>query len=501
MSTNKALNNKQKNNSRADQLKLYSIGAVCLLLAILLVVNILFDKLLGNAMTFDFSDSGSNTISSETQDFLDSLPSDIKVRIVGLFEKPSNVSGTAYRYIIPLLDDYEKKSDGRISVEYVDPVADPTIISQLDPTNSYDLASENGSFVLQYNGSIRVIAPIDCYYWDQDYYFTNGDYLITGNNTDFVFANNINILIQGYKCNAYVVSGLKIEGNSCITKILESMSFKVSEIAAAESFTIPEDCDLLILNGPNTDISENMLVAMTDYVKNGGKMLIAVDCSADSVGESFERLNQLVNVMNLSIDNTLITENDPGYQLGGSLIDSTVVINDQFSDYVSIRYLQATYARPVRVFNESDNSIFTLPVLSTSSNASAHHYNSDGVVTDGNIDTTGTYNVAMYASNDVAEPSKMFVFGTLDFTSDAYINAYGLNCSNVDFLRSCVEELTSTNSLPTINVPSKVVDNFSIDSTSATVKQSTAILIVFMIVLPVLLLSMAVIVYTKRKNL
>lgn len=186
MSTNKALNNKQKNNSRADQLKLYSIGAVCLLLAILLVVNILFDKLLGNAMTFDFSDSGSNTISSETQDFLDSLPSDIKVRIVGLFEKPSNVSGTAYRYIIPLLDDYEKKSDGRITVEYVDPVADPTIISQLDPTNSYDLASENGSFVLQYNGSIRVIAPIDCYYWDQDYYFTNGDYLITGNNTDFV---------------------------------------------------------------------------------------------------------------------------------------------------------------------------------------------------------------------------------------------------------------------------------------------------------------------------
>ena len=46
----------KKTDSRSDKIKLYSIGAVIILIGILVIVNVLFEKILGRALTFDFSD-------------------------------------------------------------------------------------------------------------------------------------------------------------------------------------------------------------------------------------------------------------------------------------------------------------------------------------------------------------------------------------------------------------------------------------------------------------
>ena len=95
----------------------------------------------------------------------------------------------------------------------------------------------------------------------------------------------------------------------------------------------------------------------------------------------------------------------------------------------------------------------------------------------------------------------MFVFGTLTFTSDTYLNEYGYNSYNADFFRGCVRELNDMNDAGSLNISTKLVDNYSIDSTKATASNATIILVIFMIIIPLALVSMAVIVYTKRKNL
>ena len=60
----------KKTDDRAGKMKLYSIGSVVLLIAIVLLSNILFDGIFGKALTFDFSDYNQNTISQESVDFL-----------------------------------------------------------------------------------------------------------------------------------------------------------------------------------------------------------------------------------------------------------------------------------------------------------------------------------------------------------------------------------------------------------------------------------------------
>ena len=324
---------------------------------------------------------------------------------------------------------------------------------------------------------------------------------MTGNNTEFTFTNSMYNLTNDYSFKAYIITGLKESGNANITKILDSMAMDVEELPVSENFVIPEDCDLLILNGPNNDISEKMYIAMTDYLNNGGKLFVAVDYSLENVTVRFDRLNQLLNQMNINIDPVLVSENDPGYQLGGYSIDSTVTAGDGFKDYSSISLYHSTYARSISTTDNPNTKFKTSPVLLTSKKASLLEVDDKGNILDSEINSEGQYYVAMYSVGNDSDPTKVFVFGTMTFSSDEYISSYGMNDANVDFFKACIRELSSTKPVSALNIATKTVDNFSLDANKSTTSLSTVMLVVFMIIIPVVLVAMAVIVYTKRKNL
>ena len=497
---NKVVTENKKTDNRTDKIKLYSIGAVVLLIAILVLSNVLFEKIFGKALTFDFSDNLSNSLSQTSVDYLDSLPADTKIQVVGLFEKPDNISGTPYQYIIPLLDDYVKNSKGKVTVEYVDPKLNPQIVNQLDPTNSFDLQNNLDSFVIKYNDKIKVVSPYDCYSYDSEY-LSQGYYYVIGNNTEYTFTNSMYILTQGYSCKAYVITGLAEKGNEYLSSILEGMAIEYNELPVSENFTIPEDCDLLILNGPNSDISEKMLLSMTEYVSNNGKLLVSVNFNLNNVGERYPRLNQLLNQININIDPALISENDPWHQLGGLTIDTSVNTVGAFKDYVNTGALHSSYARSVSATDSVNPAISIYPVLVTSEDASTVEIDSNGNSIAGTAIDGRQFNVCMFAVGEGSDPVKAFVFGTTNFTSDDYISSYGMNDSNVTFIKSCIRELTATMNVSVLNVPTKDVDNYSLNTEKATTSASTAILVVFMILIPLLLVAVAVVIYTKRKRL
>ena len=489
-----------QNDDRSDKLKLYSIGSVVILIAIVLLVNVLFDKILGKALTFDFSDALSNTISQESIDYINGLPADTKIRIVGLFDKPADVAQTEYQYICPLLDDYDKNSKGKITVDYINPNTQPTIISQLDPDNSFNLSSQTGNFVIKYNDKIKIISPYDCYSYDENY-LSQGYYYVTGNNAEYSFTNSMYILTNGYSCKAYLITGLEEDDSNYIAKILESMAIEPIGLPVSENFTVPEDCDLIIMNGPQNDISEKMYVELSSFIKRGGKLFVAVDFNVVNVTEKYERLNRLLNEMNLVIDPYLIAENDSGYQLGGYQLDHLVKACEGFTDYAEITLLHSTNARSVRSADIPGNTFKTAPVLRTSENASTTALDQYGNVIESSMVSGKQFYAAMYSAGEGDDPAKAFVFGTMNFTSDQYISSYGINDTNVDFFKSCLRELTSSKQFNTLNVPTKNVENFSLDATKSTTSASTVVLVVFMILIPVLLVALAVIVYNKRKNL
>nr|MCR4689508.1 GldG family protein [Saccharofermentans sp.] len=460
--------NKVKTDNRAKTLRFFSIWSVIILIVIVLLANILFDGLLGKALTFDFSMSGNNSISQESVDFINTLPQDAKIRIIGLLDKPENLANSPYQYIVPLLDDYQAKSGGRISVEYINPDVYPSIITQLDPQGVNDLTA--GNFVVAYNDKLKVISPYDCFAYDTT---QSSSYAMvpTANNVEYSFTNAILQLSKGFSFKAYIVTGLNEEGSVYLTSILESIGCDVASLPVSDSFTVPEDCNLLILNGPNTDISENMSVAIQDYLYNGGDMIVAVNYSQANVTEKFTNLNNALHYVSLNIEDSVIRDNNADYQLESSGFNSLVDINGQIlsvnSDLQSFTQFKSSFARPITDFGTPHSYIQKYPVASTSSNAMAVRTDENGQTTD--YENEGQYNVAMYGTFDgMVDPPEVMVFGTTNFTSDTYIANFGFNDSNIEFLRAVIRMLLGTDDSDSLEIVSKPLDDYGLDETKVT---------------------------------
>ena len=505
MSTNnKTAGNTQKKhrNERAYQMKIYSIGSVVLLGLIILLLNVILDVFLGKNLTFDFSIERSNSISAASEEFIDSLPADTKIRIVGLFLRPESTDNTnyqQYQYILPLLDDYVKKGKGKISVEYVDLTMNPGIISELDPSGSYDLSNKKGQFVVYCNGKLDVINPLNCYTIDTDYLEKYDVYLATGNNTEYTFTNTIMSLVKGYSSKAYIIAGNKDVGTTQLTKMLNAMGMETNLLDVASGFKVPDDCNLLVLNCPDSDITETMYVEMKSYVAKGGKVIVSVGYNIENVNEPYTNLNRFLGEMNINIERCMVTENDPKYQLNTQINDSLADIQQGFAEFSEEKQMHITLARPLSAASTVNTAFTTVPVLTTSKQATK------SVAGEGNsakqLDgEAGIINVAMYAAN-IETGGEVFVFGTENFTSDLYYSEFTLSDKDAGFFRAVVRSMVSSTTSYNINIPIKKVDSYMLAEDKATTSMSTTMMIVFMIVLPIILSSTAVIVYNKRKNL
>ena len=502
----KTNNNKNRTSSvstdsRVKTLKIYSIGSVIILITIVVLLNILITGLLGDALTFDFSANNQNTITQQTRDFIDSMPESTQIRIVGLLERPTDLQNTPYEYIVPLLDDYVAKSNGKITVEYKDPELYPSIVSELDPNNVYNL--EEGTYVVQYNDQIQVISPLDCFTIDEDYLMFYNAYLPISNNVEFVFTNTIARLMSGFSCKAYIITGLQDDPSTAVKTILNALGCDVESLQVADNFAIPADCDLLILNGPNTDITEKVMLEIENYLAGGGKFICAVNFTDANSKESFENLNTVLNTMNINIDPYIIKENDVNYMLDDSGYSSLVSVNSTFlemssTDFEMYYTFKNSYIRPISILSDS-SSAMSVAIGGTSENAYCVKVADSGVTQYGEA---GRYYTSVYSTiSDYDQKPEVIVFGTTDFTSDSYISAYGMNDDNVKFFKSCARYLLGADSGASVEVPNRGISDYALDGEKVTETSSTVVLAVFMIGIPLLFLVASAIVYEKRKNL
>lgn len=492
---------KQKvvSDKRNINLKWFSIGSVIILVAIILVFNILFDSILGKTLSFDLSATGQNAISQVTEDYINSLPADAKIRVVGLFDEPSNIKDTYYEYIIPLLENYQSKSNGRISVEYINPESYPAIINELDPQGMFDLKS--GTYAVAYNGRVISINPIDCFSYDQELLTYYGYYRPTSNMVENTFTNAIVNLTRGFQSKAYFVNVSQTDPHTQMTNILNALGCESLDLYATEDFAIPADCDLLIISGIYSDITESMAQQMIDYIHNGGKLLVAVGFNPENTSERYLNLNLVLNEVNLNLDSTIISENNPDYQLGSGNNASFYSNVDIFQDYGSFTNaatLRTSFSRPVREYDNPYSYIQVAPILCTSSNASASEVASDGTVN--RYANEGLYYVGYHATFvNTSTPPDVYVFGTMALTSDNYISQYGYNDSNVIFIRNVVRDMLKVEN--SVIVESKTLYDYSLNPTKVTANSVNTLMVVLIIVIPAAFVISGVIIYSKRKNL
>lgn len=505
---NKAPNSKEKNkkvavDNRTKVLRLTSIFSVIILIAIVVLFNVVVDKILGKSLSFDMTAAGQNTISEQTEEYLNSLPDGTSIRIVGLFEEPTSYSDTPLEYVVPLLQDYAKKSSGKITVEYIDPTAYPYIVSELDPTGIYDVANSSGLYAVCYEGKVSIIDPYDCFTYEQVFNESYGQYVDQPryNVAESKFTNTMINLTKGFTNKAYIVHDPRsMVKNVQLETMLNNLGVEVEYLDYADAnFTVPLDCELLFLNCVNSDITERCGEAIDSYLSIGGKVIITTDFArvADN-GATLNNLNtKVLNNRGINIENYTVRETNstymfPGDNTNGFVFYATSQDQEVMNMGGSDKFVAMTPFVLNKVNTKYDSSMTVSSMLNSSSQSVRVDYNL-------NESVQNEYSIAMKSVGNNEGTFQLYVFGITTITSDDYMSTVPATDSNVKLIRNLIK--STLNVEETFQIESKNLANYSIDTSKLSLNGSSAMIVILVAIIPLALIVVGVVVYTRRKNL
>ena len=472
---------KASENKMVFRSGLYSaaITAVALVLAVL--INLLVRALPSKYTEFDLSEAGLYTLGDSSKQVAQALTQD--VTIYYLCE-----TGNEDQIISKLLDRYAAESS-HISWELKDPAVYPTFASQYGAQDA-----TSGSLILVSGDQSTVLDASDLYDYDYSDYYTSGTYSVTfaGENE---ITSAIYRLTSGEQKHAYYTTNHGEQAlTDTLTNALERQNLSLTALDLLSS-SIPEDCDLLIINDPAQDFAAagNLVDEMSllrTYLSNGGKVLLLTDSYYNT-----PNLDALMAEFGLSRTPGLVVEGDADHYMNGYpyylLPDYTNPTESTALDGVDTsRHVLLQMAQGITLIETPD--VLAEALLTTSDEAyskTAGYEMTTAEKEDG--DSDGPFTLAAYARNENTEAEVIWVnCGNLDNES-----IYQIIPGNCTFLQGCASSLAGQ--VSGVLIDSKALEAAPISVSTA---QSAALGLVFIIILPAALLAVGAVVVILRRR-
>ena len=231
----------------------------------------------------DLTKSGKFTLADKTKEILKTLPEPVEVTFVASSsEVPDPMLAMAIDFAKPMLEDYAKLSKGKLSVRYIDPVTDRedaikffTDVKASEKAWSVNFKTSHGFQQVQIMNLLEEPNPMAMYYGAPD------DRKFIG---ETAFTSALIKVTENTKSIIYVTTGkgeLSLDPGeqsmSFMKKRLEEDNFELRPINIASEKRIPDDCEILAILGPKRAFTQIELDLISDYLRNQGKLLVALD--------------------------------------------------------------------------------------------------------------------------------------------------------------------------------------------------------------------------------
>ena len=246
--------NRQALTTRTARVGGYSFVMSLVVLAILIAVNVLASKLPTSWTQFDISAAQLYSLTSDTKVVVTNLQQDVTIYWICQAGKEDTVTEK-------LLDRYAELSD-HIHVEKKDPDVYPTFAQQYT-----DETVANNSLVVESGDKNRYIG------YDQIYQVEAGDYYSGGSvsqsfDGEGQITSAIDYVISTDLPQVYLLSGHgeSVPSDTLSDELTRSNYETVSDFSLLNVDAIPDDCDLLLINAPTSDISDEELTMLRSYV-------------------------------------------------------------------------------------------------------------------------------------------------------------------------------------------------------------------------------------------
>jgi ABC-2 type transport system permease protein len=257
---------KTKTNTIALRGGSYALAVTAVVLAILVVCNILASTLPATLTKLDMSSTKLYSVTSNTKAVVNNLTQDVTIYWIVQ-------SGEEDDILDNLLSKYDSLSS-HIDVVKKNPDVYPTFAAQYT-----DETVANNSLVVESNGRSRYIAYDDIYLDESSYY--SYSYSFDG---EGAITSAIDYVVNEDQPKIYALTG---HGESDLPSTFEEQITKsnidVESLSLLTVDEIPEDANVLMIYAPESDLSDEEISMLSDYVTTGGKLLVIAGPTEDGI--------------------------------------------------------------------------------------------------------------------------------------------------------------------------------------------------------------------------
>ena len=352
----------------------------------------------------------------------------------GSIEMTAFYVGLPPKYLQDLLNEYERISNGKISVNIVDPIEDIAY------------AAKFGNVISGEERKLIVVSGDE----RKDIDFSNAslsEEQITNALARISRAPRTAYFLTGH--GELSESNQSNQGLSLFANLLNSNNISSKSLMLGTELKIPEDCDVLIIAGPRTDLTDHEELLVKDYLKRGGDALFLIEAvtvtspEKELTAEQIDKnpsLNSILNQWGINIGNDIVV--DLASHVGGDQgSPATKNYGDHKAITVGLDYTFYVRPRSISLLNDRRESIQLAPIaLSASKDRSwAETDRTLNVRYDKGVDIAGpvaiSYVIWEGKEADEESDTRIIVFTDADFLSNAYLNQYsnaamGINIVN-----------------------------------------------------------------------
>ena len=466
----------------------FSTGMIAIVVALTVVVNLIASALPETYTQIDATSQKLYSITEDTEKYLDTLKDDVTLYVmVNKNSKDDNVDRTLQKYA---------SASKHVKVKYVDPNVSPTFASKYTDSdvtsNSIIVVCGDRSKVIDYNSDIYE------YSYDSSY-----NYSVTGYDCEGQVTAAIQYVTSESTTNVYELTGhdeSTLSGD--FSEVFQKRFMNVGSLSLLTVDAIPEDCQAIFITAPQSDLSEDDLSKLSQYLGNGGKIYLSIDYSKWNDLTNFKKL---LSDNNIETTESLLAETDRSYYYQSPFYLLPNVENTEVSSSVAgMTQVFVPYSVGLTYTGEDDSNVTSFMTTSdttiakAAANIAAVQSQADAanIASAQDGDTQGQYSLGIMVTNE--NGGELCVLGSAMMCTDSANQI--VSGHNATLFNGIVNALVTTddgNSDTAVVIAAK---DYTVSNLTVSANAMLVYGILWGIFMPIVLIIIGIIVWARRRK-
>lgn len=442
----------------------------------------------------DITENKVYTLTEASKKEIKNIEKDVKIYAYGYSQESS---------LIDLLKQYCKENE-KITYEIL------TEETNKNKVEEYDLESGYSIVIIEVNGASTLLDSNSEFY---SYDYTTGQEVDL---TEQAITNAILNLTVENKPKAYILKGHGEYAEnelSVLNLYLKNEAYESEYINLLNVSAIPEDCNVLLILSPTTDLLENEVNIILDYINKGGNIIFSSDTEEN--GKLYPNFQKVLDIYGLKFENGYVYETNSASAASGypTIIMPNISAYSEITSeiYTDGGYLLFAYGKKIAKSDEQTATELSVEYETLLNSSKDSYYISDvsqnvekavesakKEIVDLAVLATKTINTQTEDTSDDVK-SKIIVIGNGTFISDNIISAisstYPMSYigNNKDFMLNSIAYLTE-------RTDNLVIRKEMNTSTYTPTEAQDKVVKIIIFVIPLLIILTGIVVWNYRKK-